>query len=112
MITSYLVALFLTLILEYLVYLLFSFRDKKALLALLGVNLITHPLLGLVVFIWFSVFGLAFSLQEILILEAVIVLLESMLLYYVYSDKYKYFRLLVLSLVANSVSFLFGLLVF
>jgi len=112
MITSYLVALFLTLLLEFLVYLLFSFKDKKALLALLGVNLITHPLLGLAVVIKLSISAETFSLAEILFLEALIVLVESVLLYYIYSYNYRYFKLLILSLVANSISFLFGLLVF
>lgn len=109
MFTYYLMTLALTLILEFLVYFLFSFKDKTALLTLLGLNLITHPLLALYLFIGSTVFELSLFFSEILVLELVIVFLESFILFYIYKNKHSYSKLLMLSLSANSASFLFGL---
>ncbi|MCF7820273.1 MAG: hypothetical protein K9M44_02260 [Candidatus Pacebacteria bacterium] len=110
MILNYLLALFLTLILEFIVFCLFGYRDKKALLTVLGINLVTHPLLGVVLFIKIMVSGTMFSFLEIILLELIIVLVESVFLYYIYL--YKYYKLLFLAFIANLVSFLLGLMVF
>lgn len=103
---DYFWALFLTLVIELSVIYLLGYKTKKALLAGALVSLVTHPIFGY--FLWIN---LSFELVHInffslVLIEILIMLVESLLLYYALG--YKYSSMLKLSFAMNTVSFLLG----
>jgi hypothetical protein len=110
LISPYLVALLLTILIEVLVALIFGFRSKKEILSVILVNLITEPLLNYFLLIN-SLFSLvAVNIQFLLLLETIVILTEWRLLVYTLQRNSK--RLLVLSLIMNLTSFAIGLSLF
>ncbi len=109
MLGDYLLALSLTLLIEGAIAYLFGLRTGRELLAVALINVITHLLLnyllGLLGFL-----GLDAPLLLIVGLELLIVIAEWRLLVYVFGPAQG--RFLTLSFLANSTSFLVGLLLF
>jgi len=104
----YFLALILTLIIELSVAYIFGFRNKKSIITVIFSNLITHPLLCY--FLWMNsvVFIIPISYFSIIVLEILVVLLESILLFF--GLKQKYLEMLKLSFGINAASFLASLL--
>lgn len=107
---NYFVALFLTLIIELIIIFLFGYRKKEYFIAVIFINLITHPLINYFLWANSSLNIIAADFISIIWLEILVVIIESVLLFY--SIKQKYFNLLKLSLCMNMASFIFGLLFF
>jgi len=110
LISSYLLALFLTIIIELIVAFFFGFRKKIDIIAIIFINLLTNPILNYLLLVndYFSFFKS--SLLIILFLEAIVVLLEWKLLVFALQGKSK--KLLALSLVMNFCSYIVGVLFF
>lgn len=110
LISPYLVALLLTILIEVFVALMFGFRSKNEILSVILVNLITEPVLNYFLLInsYFSL--VAVNIQLLLLLETIVILVEWRLL--VYALQRNSNRLLVLSLVMNLASFALGLSLF
>ena len=106
----YFLALILTLIIELSVAYVFGFRSKKSIITIVFANLITHPLLCYFLWINSIIFIIPVSYFSIIVLEILVVLLESALLFF--ALKQKYLDMLKLSFGINMISFLFGLLIF
>lgn len=105
----FLLALLLTLVLEAGVAWLFGFRSGRSQLTVALVNVITNPVLNvfLLLLAWL---GVDVTLWLVTLLEVPVVLAEWGLLVYAFHGPGK--RLLALSLTANGLSFLAGLLMF
>lgn len=110
LISPYLVALLLTILIEVFVALMFGFRSKNEILSVILVNLITEPVLNYFLLInsYFSL--VTVNIQFLLLLETIVILVEWRLLVYALQRNSK--RLLVLSLVMNLASFALGLSLF
>jgi hypothetical protein len=109
MLVGYLLALFLTLVIEGCCAFAMGFRERKYVLAVAAINVITHLILSYVLFV-LGYLGIDAPLALILVLEALVVVAEWQLLVYVFrASKGRFF---VTSLLANTASFLVGLLVF
>lgn len=110
LISSYLLALFLTIVIELAVAFFFGFRKKIEIIAIVFVNLLTNPILNYLLLVnnHFSFFKS--SLLIILFLEAIVVLIEWKLLVFALQEKSK--KLLALSLAMNFCSYIAGVLIF
>jgi hypothetical protein len=110
LISSYLAALLVTILIEVLVALIFGYERKREMLSVIFVNLITQPVLNyfLVINSYFSL--VAVNIQLILLLEIIVILVEWQLLVYALQRKPK--SLLVLSVVMNLASLTVGLSIF
>jgi len=108
LISSFLLPLLLTLIIEILAALVLGYRSKFVLLSIVLVNLITNPLLNYV--LWLNSFYHLFEINiiSLIVLESVIVLVEGILLTFAIRLKFK--SLLFLSFIMNLVSFTIGIL--
>ena len=106
----YLLALILTLIIELSVAYIFGFRTKKSIITIFLVNFITHPLLCYFLWINSVISIIPVNYFSIVVLEILVALLESVLLFF--SLNQKYLNMLRLSLYINITSFVFGLLMF
>jgi len=109
-IESYLLTLFLTLIIELSVAYFLGYRNKRALISVVCVNLMTHP-----VFCYFLWINLTLDIIEInyfsmISLEVIITLVESILLFYALKQKFS--LMLNLSFAMNFASFVIGLIIF
>ena len=106
----YFLALISTLIIELSVAYVFGFRNKKSIITIIFANLITHPLLCY--FLWMNsvIFIIPINYISIIVLEILVALLESALLFL--ALKQKYLDMLKLSFGINMASFLVGLLIF
>jgi hypothetical protein len=100
---NYFVAFFLTIIVESLVAVSFGFRSREALLAVVCVNVITHPLL--VYLLWLNIF-IGSALLSIPFLEILVVIVEWRLLVYALVKNSK--KLLIMSAVMNAASYTTG----
>lgn len=110
LISSYLAALLLTILIEVLVALIFGYKHKKEICSVILINLITQPVLNYFLLIdsYFSL--VAVNIQFTLPLEIIIILVEWQLLVYTLKRESK--SLFVLSLVMNLASFAIGLSIF
>ena len=109
MLGRYLLALLLTLVIEGGVAWLFGFRTGRSQLAVAMINVLTNPVLNvlLLVLAWQ---GVEVTLLLVFLLEILVVLAEWGLLVYVFGGPKG--RRFVLSLAANAASFLAGVLIF
>ncbi len=107
---NYLIALFLTVIIEALVALFFGYNNKKILISTVYINLITHSLFCYFLWINSVITLITIDLISIILIEIFITISESALLYFVL--KQKYLSTLRLSFYMNIASFLFGVLIF
>jgi hypothetical protein len=105
----YLLALLLTLVIEAGVAWLLGFRTRRFQLALAVINCMTNPALNylLLALAWC---GVQVSLSLVAILEIPVIGIEGLLLGYVFGSPKG--RFWILSLTANAVSFLAGVLIF
>ncbi len=109
MVGRYVFALFLTIVLEGAVAYLFGLRQKRQLIALVIINVLTHTTLNYIIFI-LGYMGTRNPIHYIIAMEIIIVLVEWLLLVYVFGKPKKQF--LAISGLANTISFLGGLLLF
>jgi len=110
-ISSYLTALFWTVVIEVAVAWFLKFRKKREIATVLLVNLISHPILHYL-FLIDLYFGLIPLIAPVvLVLEVGVVFLEWGLMVYALKERSKR-SLFKLSLIMNSVSYLAGILMF
>jgi hypothetical protein len=109
MIGRYLFALFLTIVLEGAVAYIFGLRRRRQLVALAIINILTHTTLNYIILI-LGYLGTRGPIYYITAMEIIIVLVEWLLLVYVFGEPKK--RFLAISILANAISFLSGLLLF
>lgn len=109
MLSRYLLALLLTVVIEGAVAWLFGFRTARSQLTVAMINCLTNPALNflLLVLAWQ---GIAVTFPLVALLEILVVAVEWRLLVYVFVKPKG--RLFSLSLAANATSFLTGLLLF
>ncbi len=108
--SNFLIALLLTIAIEVFIAILFGFRNKNLILAVVFINLITNPILN-----YFLLINNYFSFVFIntiilLIFEIIIILVEWLLLIFVLQQSPK--KLLALSAVTNFCSYITGILIF
>ena len=107
--SNYVVALVLSIIIEISIAYLMGFKEKKYLLAILMINLLTHPILNYFLLVLSFV---RFDINLILVglLEVGVIFAEwGLLIHMFHKPKSKFF---VLSLVSNLVSFIIGILIY
>ena len=109
MLSRYLLALLLTVAIEGVVAWLFGFRTGRALLAVAMINCITNPALNFLL-LFLAWLGVEVRLPLVVLLEIPVVVIEWGM--YVYVFGHPKGRLFLLSLTANVVSFLAGVLLF
>ena len=109
MLAGYLLALFLTLIIEGCVAYVMGFRERKYVLAVAVVNVITHLILNYLLLV-LGYLGVNVPLALVIILEVLVVVAEWQLLTYIFHNPKG--RFLALALLGNTTSFLLGMLIF
>jgi hypothetical protein len=109
MLGRYLLTLLLTLAIEGGVAYLLGLRKGQAMLAVVMINVITHPVLTYLVLL-LGYLGIDVTLVRVAILEILVVVAEWQLLVYVFGNPRG--RLFITSLLANAASFLVGVLLF
>ncbi len=107
---NYFIALVLTLVIEVTVGLLFGYRSKSAVLAIIGVNLVTHPILNLLIRLNARNQYMLSQVPLILFLELVVVFVEWGLLCLALGGKRGW--LFLLSATMNSASFFIGVVLY
>ena len=103
-------ALILTIAIEVSIAWLFGLRSKTELWAVVLINVITNPLLNYFIMVNGNFHLISQTNALVLCLEAVIVLVEWRLLVWVLRQGVK--KMLLLSFVMNTCSYLVGLLIF
>jgi len=109
MFVEYLIALLLTIICEGLVAYLIGLRSRDYILAIALINVITHPILNYLILV-LSNLELNVTFMFIVFLEVLVVIAEWQLLVYIFRGSKV--RFLITSFLANTASFLAGLLLF
>jgi len=109
-IESYFIALLLTLIIELSVVYLIGFRDKKSLLSVVCVNIISHPILCYILWINMALMLFKVNFFSVIILEIIVVILEAILL--TFALRKRFITMLMISFAMNFISFVAGLLIF
>ena len=108
--TSYFLALLFTLLIELFVIYLFGYRSKKIFITGICVNLITHPFFYYLLWLNSIFTFMPNNYLTIIVLEIIITLTESLLLYHTMTKNY--WTVLKLSVAMNTTSFLIGLVLF
>lgn len=98
--------LLLTIIIELIIALIIGIRDKKDIINVILVNVITNPIVVLLPIIIYIKFGYTFEKISLYILEVLTVLLEGLI--YKKVLKYKKINPFLISLILNLASFLIG----
>lgn len=101
--------LLLTIVIELIVALILSVRDKKDIINIILVNVITNPVVVMTQTLLYVKFGSSIELIGIIILEILVVLVEG-LIYKKVLD-FKKINPLLLSLLLNASSFFIGELI-
>lgn len=109
-IEAYLIALLLTLVIEFLVVYIIGFKDKKSLISVICVNIISHPILCYILWINMTVMLFKVNYFSVIILEVIVVILEASLLSFALRKKFT--TMIMISFAMNFVSFVAGLLIF
>lgn len=101
--------LLLTIIIELILALILGIRDKKDIINVVLVNIITNPIVVLTPIIIYLKFGAIISRISLIILEILTVLVEGL----IYKKVLKFNKIngLLLSLILNLASFLIGELI-
>ena len=94
---------------EIVVTLLFGFRTKVFIVLIILINFITHPLLNFIIQILYAL-KVDVNLYYIIPLEVAVIIVEWILLVYVFEKPKK--KLLLLSFTMNTASFLAGIIAF
>ena len=103
-------ALVLTLIIETVIAYLFKFKSKDELSVIVYMNLITNPTLNFILLLVVFFYGVNYVLI-VIILEIIVVLVEFLILNYVFKYKYGWKKLLLLAFILNVISFTIGALI-
>jgi len=109
-ISSYLLALFLTIVIELAVAFFFGFRKKLEIIAIIFVNLFTNPTLNYLILVNGNFSFFKINSLIIVLLEIMVVLIEWKLLAFALPEKSK--KILTLSLVMNFCSYVVGAFIF
>jgi hypothetical protein len=107
---DFMIALSLTILLEWVVVIVFGFRERRVFFAVAAINFITNPILNYSILIIRSLNLFVVDFFVLLIFELIVVLVEWRLLVFSVCGRAK--KLLMLSLVMNLFSFASGLLLF
>lgn len=107
---DFMIALSLTILLEWVVVIAFGFRGRSVFFAVVAINFITNPILNYSILIIQSLNLFRVDFFVLLIFELIVVLVEWRLLVFSVCGRPK--KLLMLSLVMNLFSFASGLLLF
>ena len=111
LISSFIVALFLTLLIEIFIAFILGYKDKTSIAIIALINIITNPLLNYLIIINNQLNLIKYNLIFLLVLEISIIFIEwGILVYSIKSKNSK--QLFVLSLIMNFTSFIIGLLLF
>ncbi len=109
MLGRYLFTLLLTIAIEGCVVSLLGFRKSQYMLAVVAINLITHPTLNYLILV-LGYPGIQVTFLLIAVLEILVVVVEWQLLVYMFRGSKV--RFLITSLLANAASFFIGVLLF
>jgi len=109
MLGTYLLALLLTLTIEGSAAYLFGLRKRESLLVVAMINVITFVILNYLLLV-LGYLGITVPLALVILLEMLVVVAEWRLLLYVFGKASG--RFFILSLIANTASFLAGVLFF
>jgi hypothetical protein len=110
LIATIVIALVLTLIIEIIVALLLGYKKKEYLLAIIGVNLVTNPVLNFLIQSNAQIKLFDYNIYSILFLEVVVVIIEFLLLWFIFRKERN--KMLVLSITMNAASFMVGVILF
>lgn len=102
-------SLVLTIIIELILGLILGIRDKKDIINLILVNVITNPMVVMIQTLLLKYFGHNVEIIGIIILEVLAVLVEGLI--YKKVLKYKKINPILLSLILNVTSFFIGELI-
>jgi hypothetical protein len=105
--TNYAIAFLLTLVLEVAVALLLGYRKRVEIACIVLVNVLSWPLLNYLIWVIGSLRSAPVSMPDILLFEAGVVIVEWLLLCYAL-PRHPTFRLFLLSLAMNAVSYSAG----
>lgn len=105
---SFLVAFGGTLVGELAVAHVFSYRSFRERISIICVNLITHPLLWYVLWINITLRYIPLSIGIILVLELIVVVIESLLVWYAWRCQYS--KCFILAFCMNATSFVAGII--
>lgn len=101
--------LLLTVIIELIIALILGIRDKKDIINVILVNVITNPIVVMSQTLLYIKFGYNIEMIGIAILEVLVVLVEGLI--YKKVLNYKKINPILLSLILNALSFLIGELI-
>lgn len=101
--------LLLTIIIELIIALILGIRDKKDIINVILVNVITNPIVVMSQTLLYIKFGYNIEMIGIAILEVLVVLVEGLI--YKKVLNYKKINPILLSLILNALSFLIGELI-
>lgn len=101
--------LLLTIIIELIIALILGIRDKKDIINIILVNIITNPVVVMSQTLLYIKFGYNIEMIGIAILEVLVVLVEGLI--YKKVLNYKKINPILLSLILNALSFLIGELI-
>lgn len=106
---QFLLALALTIIIEISLSQILGVRNKKDIINIILVNLITNPIVNVTIFILNILYGLKYFYVGLIITELITVLFEG----YVYKKclSYKKINCYLLSIILNATSFMLGFLI-
>ncbi len=102
-------ALILTILVELLIAYIIGYRKREILALIFALNLLTNPLLNYFILLNSQMKLIELSIQVIILLEIIVIITEFLLLSAVLKKEKT--KLLILSILMNLASFLFGLLV-
>ncbi len=109
MLGRYLLTLLLTVTIEGSIAYLLGFRTRQSMLVIALINVITHVILNYLILV-FGYLGIGTTFTSITILEVLVVIAEWQMLVYVFHGPKG--RFLITSILANTASFLVGVLLF
>lgn len=101
--------LVLTILVELILGLILRIRDKKDIINLILVNIVTNPIVVMAQVILYKYFGHNAEIIGIIIMEILAVLIEGLI--YKKVLKYKKINPIILSLILNTTSFFIGELI-
>ena len=98
--------LVLTILIEGIIAVIIGIRDKKDILNIILVNIITNPIVVSLPFVFLIVFGYTYYKISFYILEVITLLVEGLIYYKVLN--YKKINPFIISLILNGSSYLIG----
>lgn len=99
----------LTIVIELIISLLLGVRDKKDILNIILVNVITNPVVVMSQVLLYLRFGYKIEIIGVIVLEVLVVIVEGLIYRKVLN--YKRINPLLLALILNALSFLIGVLI-